>query len=151
MLLKGKEAQIKDLQANLARARNAIHYYEIENKQLEAQKAIYEVRAIRARKEAERTKVRLDEVLGIFYESEDEEGQLSRRRPRTIGLRKALSKEKEKESALAEKLTPSELLPMEIEYDYEPWLERANTYLEDQLAKTQRDLGLRRRWPSTMP
>ena len=74
MLLKNKDAQIKDSQANLARARNVIHYYEIENKQLEAQKAIYEVRAIRARKEAERTKVRLDEVLGFFDESEDEEG-----------------------------------------------------------------------------
>ena len=48
MLLKGKDARIKDLKANLARARNVIHYFEIENKQLEAQKAIYEVREIRA-------------------------------------------------------------------------------------------------------
>ena len=74
MLLKSRDAQIKDLQANIARARNVIHYYEIENKQLEAQKAIYEVREIRARKEVERTKFRLDEVLGVFDESEDEEG-----------------------------------------------------------------------------
>ena len=71
MFLKSKDSQIKDLQANLGRARNFIHYYEIENKQLEAQKDIYEVREIRARKEAERTKVRLDEALGAFYESED--------------------------------------------------------------------------------
>ena len=145
MLLKGKYAQIKDLQANLARAGNAIHYYEVENKQLEAQKAIYEVREIRAWKEVERTKVRLDEVLGVFDESEDEEGQLSRRRPRTMGLRKALAKEKEQETTLEEQLTLSEMLAMEIEYNREPWLERANTHLEDQLEKTQKDLGLQKK------
>ena len=68
-----------------------------------------------------------------------------RRRPRTTGWRKAFAKEKEKETTLIEQLTPSEMLAMEIEYDREPWLERANTYLEDQLAKTQRDLGLQKK------
>ena len=48
-----------------------------------------------------------------------------------MGLRKALAKEKEKETVLAERLTPSELLSMEIEYDREPWLERDNTHLDD--------------------
>ena len=46
---------------------------------------------------------------------------------------------------MAEKLTPSELLAMEIEYDRDPCLERENTHLEDQLAKTERDLGLQKK------
>ena len=39
-----------------------------------------------AQKEAKKAKVRPDEVLGVFDESEDEEGQLSRRRPKKMGL-----------------------------------------------------------------
>ena len=50
MLLKSKDAQIKDFQTKLGRAKNVIHYFEVENKQLEAQKAIYEIRAMRAQK-----------------------------------------------------------------------------------------------------
>ena len=34
---------------------------------------------------------------------------------------------------------------MEIEYDREPRLERTNTHLEDQLDKTQRDLGFQKK------
>ena len=64
MFIKSKEAQIKDLQANLGRARNVIHYYEVENKQLDAQNAIYEIRSIKAQKEAAKTKEKLEEVLG---------------------------------------------------------------------------------------
>ena len=99
MLLKSKDDQIKYLQTNLARARNVIHYYETKNKQLEAQKEIYEVRAIRERKEASKSKMNIDELLGTYDDIEDEEGK-SRRRPRTMGLRKALAKEKEKEKTL---------------------------------------------------
>ena len=47
------------------------------------------------------TKVKIDEVLGVFDESEDEERQLFRRSPRKMGLRKYLAKEKEQEIALA--------------------------------------------------
>ena len=34
---------------------------------------------------------------------------------------------------------------MEIEYDWEPWLERANTHLEEKLEKANRDLDLHRK------
>ena len=102
MLLKSKDAQIKDLQANLVRARNVIHYYEIENKQLEAHNAIYEVRAIRAQKEAAKSKAKLDEALDRYGNTDEEEEQIPRRRPRTIGLKKALAKGREQEAALVE-------------------------------------------------
>ena len=62
-----------------------------------------------------------------------------------MGLMKALAKEKEQETALAEQLPPTELPTMEIEYDQEPCLERANTYFQDQLENTQRDLGLQKK------
>lgn len=61
--------------------------------------------------------------MGTYEESEDEEGQ-SIRRPRTMGLKKALARQREQESALAKQLPLSELLSVEIEYDQEPWLER---------------------------
>ena len=59
----------------------------------------------------------LDETLGTFDDSEGEEEQLPRKRPRKIGLKKSLAQEKKKEADLADQLTPSELLAMEIIYD----------------------------------
>ena len=46
---------------------------------------------------------------------------------------------------MAEQLTPSELLAMEIEYDREPWIERANIHLESLLEKSKRDVDLQRK------
>ena len=92
-----------------------------------------------------KAKENLDEVLGTHDDTEEEEEQLPRRRPRKIGLKKALAKEREQEAALAEQLTPSELLAMEIDYDREPWLERENIHLEGQLEKTKRDLDLQKK------
>ena len=119
LLLQNKNAQIKDLQANLDRAKCVNNVLEMENRQLGAQSAIYEAREIRARKEAQRAHVKLEEFMGTYEESEDEEGQ-SRRRPRTMGLKKVLARKREQESALAEQLSLSELLSMEIEYYWEP-------------------------------
>ena len=107
---------IEDLQANLNRAKTLNDALEMENRQLGAQNAIYEARAIRSQKEAQREQVKLEEFMGTYEESEDEEGK-SRRRPRTMGLKKALEKQREQESALAEKIPQSELLSMEIEHD----------------------------------
>ena len=42
--------------------------------QLGAQLAIYEAIAIKARKEAQRAQVKLEEFIGTYEESEDEEG-----------------------------------------------------------------------------
>ena len=57
-------------------------------------------------------------------------------------MKKALAREREQETTLAEQLTPSELLAMEISYDREYLLERANIHLEDQLEKAKRNIGL---------
>ena len=58
-------------------------------------------------------------------------------------MKKALAKEREQETTLAEQLTPSELLAMEIDYDRESWLHRANVHIKDQLEKTKRDLDMK--------
>ena len=71
----------------------------MENRQLGTQIAIYEARAIKAQKEAQKAHVKLEEFMGTYEEIEDEEGQ-SRTRPRTMGLKKALEKQMEQESAL---------------------------------------------------
>lgn len=83
--------------------------------------------------------------MGTLDDTEEEEEQLLRKRPRKIGLNKALAKEKEQETTLAENLNPSEILAMEMEYDWEPWLERANINLEGQLEKTKRYLYLQKK------
>ena len=55
--------------------------------------------------------------MGAYEESEDEEGQT--RRPRTMGLKKALAKQREEESAQVEKISLNELIKMEIEHNRE--------------------------------
>ena len=123
LLIQQKNSLIEYLQENLDRAKSVNNALEMENRQLGAQIAIYEARAIRARKEAQRVQVNMEEFMGTYEEIEDEEGQ-SRRRPRTMGLKKALEKQREQESAFAEQLPLDELLAMEIEHYREPWLER---------------------------
>ena len=102
MLLKSKDAQIRDLQANIGRDKNLIHFLEVESKQLETEKVMCEIKDIKARKEARRAKKNIDEVLGTHDDTEEEEEQLLGRRPRTIGLIKALTKEREQETTLVE-------------------------------------------------
>ena len=105
---------------------------------------IYEARALKAQKEAQKAQMRIEELIGTYEESSDEEGQ-SRRRPRTMGLKKALAKQREEESALAKQIYLNELLAMEIEHNRESWLERANRNLEAKLEKANKDLDLQRR------
>ena len=50
-----------------------INFLEVENQQLETEKAISEVRAIRARKEVGKAKAKLDEALGTLDDSENED------------------------------------------------------------------------------
>jgi len=59
LLLQEKNAQIIDLEENLDRARNVIHFYEMENKKMSAQQAIYEATTIKAQRETQRAQVRL--------------------------------------------------------------------------------------------
>ena len=110
MLIKSKDAKIIEIQANLGREKNVIKFYELENQQLKKKQAISEVREIRAQKEVGKAKALLDDTLGNFNISEDEEEQIPRKRPRTIGSKKALTQERKREAKLAEQLIPSELL-----------------------------------------
>ena len=61
--------------------------------------AIYETWAIKYKKEASKAQVRLEELMGEFDESENED-QLKWKRPRTMGLKKSHEKQKEEEDAL---------------------------------------------------
>ena len=80
---------------------------------MSAQQAIYEARALKAQKEAQRAQVKLEECMGPYEESEGEEEQ-PRKRLKTMGLRKELEKQNEEELALAEHSSLTELLGMEI-------------------------------------
>ena len=82
--------------------------------------------------------------MGEFDDIEEEE-QPVRKRPKTMGLRKALEKQKEEEATLVRSYPLTQLLAQEIENDKESWLERANKNLEDKLEKKNRDLGLQRK------
>ena len=67
---------------------------------MSGQMEIYEARALKYRREAQKSQVRLEEYMGEYAEDDEEEGP-ERKRPRTMGLRKALQKQKEEESARA--------------------------------------------------
>ena len=54
LLIQNKNALIEDLQVNLKRAKSANDALDFENRQLGAQISIYEARAIKAQKEAQR-------------------------------------------------------------------------------------------------
>ena len=62
-----------------------------------------------------------------------------------MGLRKALEKQREEESAQAQQFPLTKLLTMEIEHNRESWLERANIHLEAKLEKANKYLSLQRR------
>ena len=97
-LLKNWEAQIKDLENGLERSKDIIHYFQLQNNQMSGYMAIFEARALKYRREAQKSQVRLEEYMGEYAEDDEEEG-LARKRPRTMGLRfKALQKQKEEES-----------------------------------------------------
>jgi len=140
-LLIHKEGQIEVLQEDLQRARNFNHFLEVENKQMKFHAAIHEARAIKYKKEAEKAQVRIEELIGEF-DDEEEEDQPRQKRPRTIGLRKALEKQKAEEKAQFEAFPLTTLFEREIEENKEAWLERANQHLETKLEKENRDLEL---------
>ena len=62
-----------------------------------------------------------------------------------MGLKKALTKQREEESAQAQQLSLNELLAIEIKHKRESWLERANIYLEAKMEKSNKGLELQRR------
>ena len=88
--------------------------------------------------------MRLEELMGEFDESEDED-QPRRKRPRTMGLKRALEKQKEEEVALLQSTPPTTVFTQEIENNREAWLERLSYHLEKKLEKASRDLDFQRR------
>ena len=106
--------------------------------------AVYEAWAIKYKKEASKAQVRLEELMGEFDESEDED-QPRRKSPRTMGLKRALEKQKEEEVDLLQSIHLTTLFTQEIERNREACLERVNDHLENNLEKENRDLDLQRR------
>ena len=105
---------------------------------------VYETRAIKYQKEVSKVQIKLEELMGEFNDIKDEY-QPRRKRPRTMGLRRALEKQKEEEVALFQSLPLTTLFTQEIENNREAWLERVNDHLEKKLEKANRDLDLQRR------
>ena len=75
----------------------------------------------------------------------EDEDQSRRKRPRTMGLRRALEKQKEEDVALFQSFPLTTLFTQEIEKNREAWLERVNDHLEKKLESANRDLDLQRR------
>ena len=103
--------------------------------------AVYEARAFKYQREAYKAQVKLEELMGEFDDTEEEE-QPMRKRPRTMGLKKALEEKKEEEAALVRSYPLTQLFTQEIENNREPWIERANKNLEDKLEKANKYLRL---------
>ena len=57
--------------------------------------AIHETRATKYKKEASKPEARIDELIGDFDESEEED-QPRRKRPRTIGLKEPLKRKRKR-------------------------------------------------------
>ena len=121
----------------------------MQNKQMSAQQTIYQARALKYWKDAQREQVKLEEYMGAYEESEDEEGQ-SRRMPRTMGLKKALAWEREQESAQEQQFPLTELLAMEIEHNRESWLERATYILRRNWRRPTEIWTCKEEWLSTI-
>ena len=92
---------------------------------MSGQMEIYEARAFKYQREAYKAQVKLEEHMGEFDDTEEEEKPV-RKRSMTMGLRKALEKQKEEEAALVRSYPLTQLLAQEIENDKESWLERDN-------------------------
>ena len=61
---------------------------------MSGQMVVYDARAFKYQREAYKAQIRLEEYMGEFDDTEEEE-QPMRKMPRTMGLRKALEKKKE--------------------------------------------------------
>ena len=104
--------------------------------------AIYEARALKYQREAYKAQIKLEEYMGKFDDVDEEEEEPIRKRPRTMGLRKSLEKQREEETTLAQQYPLTQLLAQEIENDKESRLERENKHLEEKLDKANKYLGL---------
>ena len=106
--------------------------------------AVHEARAIKYKNEAAKAQMKIEELIGEFDE-EEEEDQPRRKMPRTIGLKRALEKQKEEEQTHLQAFPLTTLLEQEIEENKEAWLERANKHLEMKLERANKDLEVQRK------
>ena len=72
MIFKEKEALIGELQVNLEREKYIISYYEQENRQMETKHELMEVQLIKAKREAEKITVQLEEAYADCGEPMEE-------------------------------------------------------------------------------
>ena len=117
-LLIHREGQIDALENDLHRERNFNQFLQIQNRQMSVHMVVYETRAIKYKNEAAKAQARIEELIGDFDEDEEED-QPRRKRPRTIGLRRALEKQREEEQALFQSTPLIALLEQEIESNKE--------------------------------
>lgn len=81
---------------------------------------LMEIQLIKAKREAKKAKALLDETYGEY--SDQLEEQVPRRRPRTIGLKRSLDLEKQKEAELANELTLNQQFAKMINENHEHWI-----------------------------
>ena len=133
------------MENDLQRARNFNYVLETQNKEMSVHTAVHEAREIKYKNEAAKVQMRIEELIGEFDEEEEEGDQPRQKRPKTIGLKRALVKQKEEEQAHIQSFPLTALLEQEIEENKEAWLERANKHLELKLENANRDLELQRK------
>ena len=108
-----------ELKDNLERAKFLISFLEQENSQLKAKKLVMEKEQFKAKKQEIKGKAVVD-----HEDTHHHEGHVARKIPRTMGLRKALQREREQKPPM-EELTFEERIAMEINEDREFWLEKS--------------------------
>ena len=70
-LLQNKEAQIQDLETNLERSKDLIHFLQMQNRQMSGLMEIYEAQALKHQREAYKAQVKLEEYMGKFEDIEE--------------------------------------------------------------------------------
>ena len=137
--IKYKYSQIIDLKDNFERAKFIISFLEQENSQLKAKQLVMEKEKFKAKKQEMKGKEVVD-----HEDLEYHEGHVARKRPRTMGLRKALQREREQKPSM-EELTFEDRVSMEINEDGDFWLEKINFHLEKLLENANMDNKLQKK------
>ena len=88
-----------------------------------------EMQLLKEKREENKAKALLDEAYYSYGETNEEEYQVPRKRPRTRGLKRALLLERKKEAELANELTLNEKFAIMINENRENWFERVNEHL----------------------
>ena len=71
--MQNREAQIQDLETNLERSKDLIHFLQMKNRHMSRQMEIYEARALKYKRESQKAQVKLDEYMGDFADDDEDE------------------------------------------------------------------------------